>query len=99
MYHNSLNLEKDDYSCLDLGDVQGVAELSINGKDLGAKWYGAYVFDVRGALKKGENSLVVKLTTICGNYLKTQSDHALAQRWTARQDFRPMGLLGTIRLG
>jgi len=99
VYNKSMILERDDYSCLDLGDVQGVAELSLNGKDLGVRWYGAYVFDVRGILKKGENRLTVKLTTICGNYLKTQSDHALAQRWTARQDFRPMGLLGTVRFG
>jgi len=99
VYQSSFTLEKDDYTCLDLGDVQGVAELSLNGKDLGVRWYGAYVFDVREVLKKGENRLTVKLTTICGNYLKTQSDHAVAQRWTARQNFRPMGLLGTVRLG
>lgn len=99
VYHRSLTLEKDDYSCLDLGDVQGVAEVSLNGKDLGVRWYGAYVFDVKGALKKGENKLEVKLTTICGNYLKSQKENAIAQRWTANQDFRPMGLLGTVRLG
>jgi hypothetical protein len=99
VYRRSFILEKDDYSCLDLGDVQGVAELSLNGKDLGVRWYGAYVFDVRDVLKEGENRLTVKLTTICGNYLKTESDNAVAQRWTTNQDFRPMGLLGTVRLG
>ena len=99
VYRRSLILEKDDFSCLDLGDVQGVAELILNGKDLGVRWYGAYVFDVRDVLKEGENRLTVKLTTICGNYLKTESDNAVAQRWTANQDFRPMGLLGTVRLG
>ena len=99
VYRRSFSLEKDDFCCLDLGDVQGVAEVSLNGKDLGVRWYGAYVFDVRGALKKGENMLTVKLTTICGNYLKTQSENAVARRWTANQDYRPMGLLGTVRLG
>jgi len=99
VYRRSFTLEKDDYTCLDLGDVQGVAEVSLNGNDLGVRWYGAYVFDVKDVLKKGENILTIKLTTICGNYLKTQSDNAVAQRWTANQDFRPMGLLGTVRLG
>ncbi|MCP4313971.1 MAG: hypothetical protein GY790_22170 [Bacteroidetes bacterium] len=98
-YTKTLTLDNDQYACIDLGDVQGVAELSVNGENLGVKWYGDYTFNVRGALKKGGNQISVKVTTITGNYLKTQKDNAVAQKWTAKQDFYSMGMLGKVLIG
>ena len=99
IYTKTITLENDQYVCIDLGDVQGVAELSVNGENLGTKWYGDYAFDAREVLKKGTNHLSVKVTTITGNYLKTQKDNAVAQKWTAKQDFYPMGMMGKVRIG
>jgi hypothetical protein len=99
IYTKSITLDIDQYDCVDLGDVQGVAELTVNGENLGTKWYGDYVFDVKGILKKGTNHFSVKVTTITGNYLKTQKDNAVAQRWTAHQNFYPMGMMGKVRIG
>ena len=36
-YTKTLILDNDQYTCVDLGDVQGVAELSVNGVNLGVK--------------------------------------------------------------
>lgn len=98
IYEKIINLEDDDYQHLDLGDVQGISELSVNGKSIGTRWYGAHIYDIGDSLKKGENKLTIKLTTIVGNYLKGLKDNQVAQNWTKYQDYYPMGILGPVRL-
>jgi len=87
-----------DHKHIDLGQVQGITELSLNGTALGTRWYGAHVYDLGAAVKAGENSLSIKLTTISGNYVKSLKDNPVAQRWTGRQDNYPMGILGPVRI-
>jgi hypothetical protein len=86
------------HSLLSLGNVQGVSELAINGQKLGVRWYGNHIYDVRGHLKKGENNLSIKITTIAGNYLKSLKDNQTAQRWTSRQPYYPVGMMGPVEL-
>lgn len=83
---------------IDLGEVQGVSEVWLNDKWLGTKWYGYHRFPVKGSLKKGENKLVVQVTTIPGNYLKSLKDNKVAQDWTHNQEYYPMGLIGPVAL-
>ncbi|UBM60744.1 hypothetical protein LAG90_08865 [Marinilongibacter aquaticus] len=90
--------ESAQFSCIDLGDVQGISELSLNGKHLGTKWYGAQLFDIGEAIQAGENKLEIKLTTIIGNYVKSLKDNRVAQNWTHYQENYPMGILGPVRL-
>lgn len=98
IYEKTIILDDDNYRHLDLGDVQGISELSVNGKSMGTRWYGAHIYDIGGSLKKGENKLTVKLTTVVGNYLKGLKDNRIAQNWTRHQDYYPMGILGPVRL-
>ena len=86
------------HSYLSLGKVQGVSELAINGQKIGVKWYGRHVYDVSGHLKKGENNLSIKITTIAGNYLKSLKGNPTAQRWTSGQPFYPVGMMGPVEL-
>jgi hypothetical protein len=83
---------------LDLGDVQGISELYLNGHLLGTKWYVAHLYDLRKAWKEGENLLVIHLTIICGNYMKGLKDNKVAQRWVGHQEYYPMGIMGPVRL-
>ena len=85
-------------TCLDLGDVQGVSELTLNGKQIGVRWYGHHTYHINGSLVKGSNSLSIKITTIAGNYLKSLSNNATAQRWTRGQPYYPMGMMGPVKL-
>jgi hypothetical protein len=48
-------------------------------------------------LVKGNNRLSIKLTTIPGNYLKSQKDNPTAQRWTKGQPYYPVGILGPVK--
>jgi hypothetical protein len=49
---------------LDLGDVQVIAEVSLNGIDLGTLWKPPFRVDVTRAMKAGENRLEVKVVNL-----------------------------------
>jgi len=49
---------------LDLGKVAVMAEVKLNGKDLGILWKPPYRVDVTSALKKGENQLEIKVVNL-----------------------------------
>jgi hypothetical protein len=58
-----------DKTWLDLGTIANIAEVSINGKDCGTLWTYPYKVDVSGALKKGENTIIIKITNTWANRL------------------------------
>ena len=98
IYNKTIFLNSDKYKYMDLGDVQGVSELTLNGELIGAKWYGAHIYNIESALKEGENKLTIKLTTITGNYLKSLKENRIAQGLLKKQAYYPMGIMGPIRI-
>jgi hypothetical protein len=52
---------------MDLGDVQVMAQVKLNGKDLGILWKPPYRVEVTDAAKIGENTLEVKVTNLWVN--------------------------------
>jgi len=60
---------KDRRLYLDLGKVQVMAEVRLNGKSLGILWKPPYRVDVTGAVKAGDNTLEVKVTNLWVNRL------------------------------
>jgi len=54
---------------IDLGRVEVIAEVELNGKNLGVVWKPPFRVDVSDALKPGENLLVVKVTNLWPNRL------------------------------
>ena len=71
---------------------------SLNGELVGTKWYGDHIYDIKSALKEGENKLTIKLTTVTGNYLKSLMGNPIAQRWTKNQAYYPMGIMGPVKI-
>jgi len=57
-------LGKDRRIYLDLGKVQVIATVKLNGKDLGILWKPPYRVDVTGALKAGDNALEIGVTNL-----------------------------------
>jgi len=98
IYEKTFNSDAANASYIDLGDVQGVSELSLNGQHLGTRWYGAHRYDIRTALREGENKISIKLTTIVGNHLKGLKESRVAQSWVGRQDYFPMGMMGPVKM-
>jgi len=97
-YEKTINLSAKKHQHINLGDVQGVSELRLNGTYIGTRWHGAHVYEVAGLVKDGENKLSIKLTTITGNYLKSLKDNATAQHWTNEQPYYPMGIIGPVTI-
>jgi hypothetical protein len=52
---------------LDLGNVQVMAQVMLNGKDLGILWRSPYHVEVTDAVKAGKNTLEVKVTNLWVN--------------------------------
>ena len=54
---------------LDLGNVQVMAQVTLNGRDLGILWKPPYVVDITAAAKPGDNRLEVKVANLWINRL------------------------------
>ncbi|MEK7720280.1 MAG: glycosylhydrolase-like jelly roll fold domain-containing protein, partial [Bacteroidota bacterium] len=54
---------------LDLGRVAVIAEVHLNGKNLGTLWTRPYRIEITGAVIKGENDLTVKVVNLWPNRL------------------------------
>ena len=54
---------------IDLGDVEELAEVSVNGTPLGVVWHAPYRIDVTRALKPGKNVVAIKVVNTWVNRL------------------------------
>lgn len=98
IYEKTVQVSGNQHQYIDLGDVQGISELTLNGELVGTKWYGAHVYPIKDILKEGENKISIKLTTVTGNYLKGLTNNKVVQNWTKRQEYYPMGIMGPVRI-
>jgi hypothetical protein len=91
---------------IDLGDVKNLAEVVLNGKSLGVAWHAPYLVDLSGALRSGDNELVVKVTNAWVNRLIGDQQPGVSAPYTfadikpykATSALLPSGLLGPVRL-
>jgi hypothetical protein len=52
---------------VDLGEVNHVAEMWVNGKPVGSRMWGPYVFDISSAVKQGANEIRVRVANLINN--------------------------------
>ncbi|WP_225007865.1 glycosyl hydrolase [Novosphingobium percolationis] len=90
---------------LDLGEVGEIAAVSVNGKDVGYAWHKPYRVDIAGAVKKGANTLQVKVANLWVNRLIGDAQPGATKvTWTAIPTYkadaplRPSGLIGPVTL-
>jgi hypothetical protein len=90
---------------LDLGDVDMIAEVRINGRPVGIRWAHPYTLPVGKYLKAGKNTIEVDVTGTWFNRLAYDASLPEADRktWTisgpaAGSPLRPSGLLGPVVL-
>lgn len=88
---------------LDLGDVKNLAEVSVNGKDLGVIWHTPYRVDITSALKPGSNQISIKVINAWVNRLigdqqpgATKYTFADVHPYKANSPLLPSGLLGPV---
>lgn len=71
-YNNTFNLPSVDKSgkyILDLGEVKHIAEVIVNGKNVGTAWKKPFKLDISEAIKAGENSIRINVTNLWVNRL------------------------------
>ncbi len=100
-YTASIKLSDSIPSYIDLGKVCDIAELRINGKDAGLRWWGESVFETEGLLHEGVNTIEIRVTTMMGNYVRSLgNENSAARRFILRRN-HPLvsaGLLGPVIL-
>ena len=88
---------------LDLGDVKNLAEVTVNGKNLGVVWHAPYRVDMTSVLKPGANELNIKVTNAWVNRLigdeqigATKYTSADVKPYKADSQLLVSGLLGPV---
>ena len=104
VYRKTIPMDTIEPCILDLGLVEGVSEIFINGQSAGVKYYGRRIYYIGDLLHEGDNELEIHVTTTLGNYLKTLTKEDNPTTWIyvnhpkRDQPLQPMGLIGPVKL-
>jgi hypothetical protein len=109
LYNNTFQwkkIKKGEQVFLNLGMVNVIAKVKINGVELGGVWTAPYKIDVTAALKKGKNEIEIKVVNTWVNRLIGDSGLPAAERktWTiynsynTKSKLQASGLLGPVSL-
>jgi hypothetical protein len=102
VYTTTFNIEGRGRSFLDLGNVQNIASVYVNGICCGTVWMAPYMVDITSAVKAGKNTLKIDVTNTWANALlgSDLGTPPFAGIWTnakyrrAEKTLLPAGLLG-----
>jgi hypothetical protein len=109
MYEKSFELpaisKGADYT-LDLGDVKNLAEVIVNGKNMGIVWKKPFRLTITDALKAGANTVQIKVTNLWVNRLVGDAQPGVTNKITfttipfyrANSPLLPSGLMGPVQV-
>lgn len=107
-YHTTFNInnmKRGGMVELDLGRVDMVAVVKVNGKAVRTLWFAPYRVDISDYIRQGENTLTVEVTSTWYNRLVYDAGRDEAERKTwmihgpaANANYTSTGLLGDVRI-
>ncbi len=108
-YENTFKVTSVDKSAkyvIDLGDVKNIAEVVVNGKNVGTAWKMPFRLDITEAIEAGENAIRVNVTNAWVNRLVGDAQPDVKQKTTFttmpfyRKDspLVPSGLMGEVKV-
>ncbi len=109
-YTNHFTLTEDqlqsDKLMLDLGKVGVMAEVLMNGQNVGLRWKAPFCLDIKDAAKAGENTIEVRVTNLWINRLIGDSMPGVTEKVTWSQypfyyptsTMSPSGLMGPVQI-
>jgi hypothetical protein len=108
-YHNTFKWQATkagSHVFLNLGMLNAIAKVSVNGVELGGAWTAPYKIDITRALKKGDNTIYIKVVNTWVNRLIGDSSLPVAERktWTIHNPYnresklQTSGLTGPVTL-
>jgi hypothetical protein len=90
---------------IDLGDVKNIAEVFINGKNVGTAWKKPFKLDITNAIKAGENSIQIKVTNVWVNRLigdaqpdAKKTTFTTMPFYRGKEPLLPSGLLSEVKI-
>ena len=99
------NVDGNSFVMLDLGRVESLAKVEVNGKDFGDLWSRPYRVNVAGVVKPGKNTLKVTVTDTWYNRLVFDAGQPEAKRrtWTIAgpkkgSALHDSGLIGPVKI-
>ena len=99
------NVDGNSFVMLDLGRVESLAKIEVNGKDFGDLWSRPYRVNVAGVVKPGKNTLKVTVTNTWYNRLVFDAGQPEAKRrtWTIAgpkkgSALHDSGLIGPVKI-
>lgn len=109
VYQNTFQLEqvaRGSKIMLDLGEVKNLAEVIVNGKNVGVLWKTPFKIEISESIKAGENTLEIRVTNVWVNRLIGDAQPGVEDKITfmtmplvqANQPLLPSGLMGPVKL-
>jgi hypothetical protein len=90
---------------LDLGQVDNLAEVEVNGQPVGTVWHAPWRIDIGPAVTAGDNRLQIKVANLWVNRLigdvqpgAEKVAFTTIPTYQANAPLRPSGLIGPVRL-
>ena len=91
---------------IDLGEVKNIAEVFINGKNIGTAWKKPFKLKITEGLKVGDNTLEIKVTNLWVNRLigdaqpdvKNKITFTTMPFYQANSPLLPSGLMGDVKI-
>lgn len=107
-YSKTFNLSQKDAAAnylLDLGEVKNLAEIIVNGQNMGIVWKTPFKLDISKAIKTGENQLEIRVVNTWVNRLIGDAQPGAEKTtfttmpfYQANSPLVPSGLLGPVRI-
>lgn len=107
-YENTfkINTKGKETYIIDLGDVKNIAEVTVNGKNMGIAWKKPFKLDITEAVKAGDNKILVKVTNLWVNRLigdaqpgvKNKTTFTTMPFYQPNSPLLPSGLLGPVQI-
>lgn len=90
---------------IDLGKVEGIATVRLNGREIGTLWCYPYQASASGAIINGNNKLEVDIINCWWNRLIGDQQvgikpltYTATVNWNAKSELVPAGLIGPVRI-
>ena len=110
VYENSFNVQEQEFDngsiLLDLGEVGCMAQVTLNGTEVGTLWKAPYQIDISKAVKAGENRLEIKVANQWVNRIIGDLQPDCDKKYTytptdfykADSPLLPAGLMGPVTI-
>ncbi len=100
------NIDKKATYEIDLGEVKNIAEVMVNGKNMGITWKKPFTINITSALKPGNNKIEIRVTNLWVNRLigDAQPDVKIKTTFTTIPFYKPdspllpSGLIGPVKI-